>query len=233
MLGILYDNRLLLRYDNVGYSNSHACNARIMIAEVLDVIYDNSRLCCAEMIEAVRNELTQLLLVHADTEAPLACLLIAIEISYLRRQDLIEYHAAERGLDETIFADPGLYLSLQCQLMLLVHQESFVYAGDDLALTDSSWTQYRKVIGAQHHILCRDYDRLAILWCKDMICCKHQNARLSLCLYRKRQMDCHLVTVEVCVVRGAGQRMKLQCTTLCKDRLKRLNAQTMQRRCAV
>ena len=46
-------------------------------------------------------------------------------------------------------------------------------------------------------------------------------------------MHGHLVAVEVRVVRGADERMQLQCAAFHQHRLKRLNAQAVQRRRAV
>ena len=46
-------------------------------------------------------------------------------------------------------------------------------------------------------------------------------------------MDSHLVTIEVRIKCSTNQRMKLDCLTFNKDRLKRLDTQTMQCRCAV
>ena len=47
------------------------------------------------------------------------------------------------------------------------------------------------------------------------------------------KMDGHLVAVEVGVVRRADQRMQMDRLTLDQHRLEGLNAQTMERRCAV
>ena len=46
-------------------------------------------------------------------------------------------------------------------------------------------------------------------------------------------MNSHLVTVEVRVECGTNKRMELDCLTFYKDRLKRLDTQTMQCRCTV
>jgi hypothetical protein len=43
----------------------------------------------------------------------------------------------------------------------------------------------------------------------------------------------HLVSVEVRVVRGADERMQLQRAAFDQNRLKRLDAESMQRWCAV
>ncbi len=46
-------------------------------------------------------------------------------------------------------------------------------------------------------------------------------------------MNCHLVTIEVSVERGANQRVQLNSLTLNQLRLKRLNTETVQGRCTV
>ena len=50
---------------------------------------------------------------------------------------------------------------------------------------------------------------------------------------RKRKMDGHLVAVEVRVVRRADERMQVDRFAFDQDRLEGLNAETMERRCAV
>ena len=62
---------------------------------------------------------------------------------------------------------------------------------------------------------------------------KHQEPRLQLGLQRQRNVDGHLVAVEIGVESGAGQRMELNRFSFDQDRLKRLDAQTVERRRAV
>ena len=59
------------------------------------------------------------------------------------------------------------------------------------------------------------------------------NLRFGLCLYGQRDVHSHLVAVEVGVECGTNQRMQLNRASLYQNRLKRLNAQTVQRRCTV
>src|SRR5690606_14297356 len=79
----------------------------------------------------------------------------------------------------------------------------------------------------------RQGDRATIRGLEDVVGCKHQHASLSLSLYRKRQVHSHLVTVEVCVERGANERVELDCLTFNELRLEGLDAQAVQGRCAV
>ena len=128
------DVLLLLGHDDVGNRDRHARKTRVVIAEVLDVVDDDGRACGSEVVEAVCHELAELLLVHADAEAPLPRLLILVVIAQLLRQDLVEDHAPERSLDKAVSLDARLDLRLQRKLLMLVHQKSFLDARDDLAL---------------------------------------------------------------------------------------------------
>ena len=62
---------------------------------------------------------------------------------------------------------------------------------------------------------------------------QHQEAGLRLGLGRQRDVDRHLVAVEVGVISGTGQRMQLERAALDQDRLKGLDAEAVQGRRAV
>ena len=62
---------------------------------------------------------------------------------------------------------------------------------------------------------------------------EHQQTRLGLRLRRQRHVDGHLVAVEVGVEREADERVDLDRLALDEDRLEGLDAETVQRRCAV
>ena len=90
-----------------------------------------------------------------------------------------------------------------------------------------------QVVGAEDHILRRNRDGLAVLRTQQVVCREHQHTRFCLRLRRQRHVNCHLVAVEVGVERGAAQRMQLQGAAFDQHRLKRLNAEAVQRRRAV
>ena len=62
---------------------------------------------------------------------------------------------------------------------------------------------------------------------------EHQDASLGLSLDRQRQVNSHLVTVEVSVERGTDQRVNLDGLALDQLRLERLDTQTVQGGCTV
>jgi hypothetical protein len=68
---------------------------------------------------------------------------------------------------------------------------------------------------------------------QDIVGRKHQHARFELRFERERHVHGHLVAVEVGVERGANQRVQTNRLALDQHRIKRLNAEAVQRRSAV
>ena len=90
-----------------------------------------------------------------------------------------------------------------------------------------------QVVQANDHILRRHSYRTTVRRLQDVVRGEHQDACLSLSLGRERQVNRHLVAVEVSVERRAHERMQLNSLTLNQLRLERLNTQTVQGRCTV
>src|SRR5450830_950923 len=91
----------------------------------------------------------------------------------------------------------------------------------------------REVVEAEHDVLRRHDDRLAVRRVQDVVGRHHQHARFQLRFQRQRNVHGHLIAVKVGVERGANQRMQLDRLALDQYRLERLDAETMQRRRAV
>ena len=89
------------------------------------------------------------------------------------------------------------------------------------------------VVEAEHDVLRRDDDRLAVRGAEDVVGRHHQHARFHLRLDRQRHVDGHLVAVEVGVERRADERVQLDRLALDEHRLERLDAEAVQRRSAV
>ena len=90
-----------------------------------------------------------------------------------------------------------------------------------------------EVVGAQHHVLRRRRQRRAVRGGQDVVGRQHQDPGLGLSLRRQRQVDRHLVAVEVGVEGVAHQRVDLDGLALHQHRLERLDTQAVQRRRAV
>ena len=79
-----------------------------------------------------------------------------------------------------------------------------------------------------------DGDGLAVLTgFRRLLAASIRNARFRLRLGGQRNVDGHLVAVKVGVVGGTDERMQLESAAFDEHRLKRLDAQTVQRRRAV
>ena len=123
--------------------------------------------------------------------------------------------------------------SLQRDLAIEIGQLRFILGSEHAALALGVLINEGEVVAADNHVLRGGNDRLAVLGFHDVIGGQHQEARFSLRLNGEGNMDGHLVTVEVSVVRRADEGMKLDRFALDQDRLKGLNTQAVQRGGAV
>src|ERR1022692_4956799 len=92
---------------------------------------------------------------------------------------------------------------------------------------------FGQVVEAEHHVLCRHGDRLTRSGRKNVVRRQHEHAGFDLRFRRQRNVNRHLVAVEVGVERRADQRVNLDGLAFHQHRLKSLNAQAVQRRSAV
>ena len=85
-----------------------------------------------------------------------------------------------------------------------------------------------QVVQAEHHVLRGHDDRLAVGRAEDVVGGHHQRPGFQLRLDRQRDVDRHLVAVEVGVEGGADQRMQLNRLAFDQHRLERLDAEPVQ-----
>ena len=86
----------------------------------------------------------------------------------------------------------------------------------------------RDVVAPERNILRRVSNGLAAGRREDVVRGKHQGTCLKLCLNRKRDVDRHLVTIEVGVVSRANERVDADSLTLNEDRLEGLDRETVK-----
>ena len=109
----------------------------------------------------------------------------------------------------------------------------FLYVCERHALAERIHAIAGHVVEAEYDVLRRHDDRLTGRWRQDVVRRHHERTRLELGFQRERHVHGHLVAVEVGVVRGTDQRVELDGLALDEGRLERLDAETMQGRCAV
>src|SRR5215470_17044133 len=90
-----------------------------------------------------------------------------------------------------------------------------------------------QVIDSENHVLRWHGKRQTVRGRKNIARAEHQHGCFDLGLWRKRNVHGHLVAVKVRVKRGANQRMDANGFAFDQRRLKRLNAEAVQRRSAV
>jgi hypothetical protein len=91
----------------------------------------------------------------------------------------------------------------------------------------------RQIVEAEHDVLGRHDDRLAVGRAQDVVGRHHQDARLELRLERQRHVDGHLVAVKIGVEGGADERVQLDRLALDQHRLEGLDPEAVQGRGAV
>ena len=116
---------------------------------------------------------------------------------------------------------------------LIICHNSFLNIAESLTLARLTRLLKSQVIGTEDHILCRNGNRTSVRRLEEVVSGKHEESCFSLCLSRKRNVNSHLVTVEVSVESCTNERMKLNGTTLNKYRLKCLNTESVKCRCTV
>ena len=86
-----------------------------------------------------------------------------------------------------------------------------------------------QVVGTDDHVLRWRDERTTVGGAQHVVGRQHQDASLGLRLGRQRQVNSHLVTVEVGVERGAHQWVNLDGLALDQHWLEGLDAKTVQR----
>ena len=92
------------------------------------------------------------------------------------------------------------------------------------------FTRLRYIIEAEHHVLGRHGDRGSVGRVQYIVRTEHQQLGLKYGRISEREMDCHLVTVEIGVERRTCQRVQLDCLSFDKFRLEGLDSEPVKRR---
>ena len=109
----------------------------------------------------------------------------------------------------------------------------FVQRREDHAFAFLVWQRQRQVVTTHHGILRRAHNRPAVGWSKNVVRRKHQRVGFDLSFDRKRQVNRHLVAVEVRVESFTDQRVQVNRVTFNQDRLKRLDPHAVKRRSTI
>ena len=112
-------------------------------------------------------------------------------------------------------------------------QIDFVVSSEDHSLSALIRHFNGGVVTTHHDVLRRTHNRLTIRRSKDVIRTQHQGVCFDLCFDRQRQVNCHLVSVEVSVEALTNQRMQVNRVALHQGWLKCLNPHSVQGWCTI
>ena len=120
--------------------------------------------------------------------------------------------------------------ALERNLLVLHRQQGLLGGAEDPALPFLALLIQRQIVASQDHVLAGDGQRAAVGRRQDIIGREHQGLGLDLGLDGQRDMNGHLVAVEVGVEGRADQRMDLDGLALDEQRFESLDAQAVKRR---
>jgi hypothetical protein len=115
----------------------------------------------------------------------------------------------------------------------IVRHAHFFGRREDLPLTPRARPFFRQPITTQDHILRRHRDWLAVRRRENVIDGHHQDTRFDLRFDRQGHVNRHLVAVKVGVKCRADQWMQPDRLPFHQNRIERLDAETVQRRCTI
>ena len=115
-------------------------------------------------------------------------------------------------------------------LTFVISDQSFFRTIECQTFTLGTFSQLSNVIQTENHILCRHSNRGTIGRIQNIVSLKHQHLSFQNSFITQRQVNRHLVTVEVGVERCTCQRVQLDSLTFNHVRLECLDTQTVQSR---
>ena len=214
---------LVFGNDHVADRKGQAGNRRIFESQILEAVGQEHRGFIAANPVTVIDQVGQLLLVHQ--------LVDRVKTDFLG-QNLKKDNASGRRFFELRFNadfDPRM----QVNRSRVQRRAHFVRTGEDHAFALHILLGAGQIVNSQNDVLAGNDNRLAVGRGKDVVRGHHQNARFGLRLDGQRDVDGHLIAVKVRVEGRANQRVQADCFSFDQHRLKRLHAQTVQRRRAV
>ena len=227
---------------NVRNGNGQRTDGGVLVAKRLNRVQHQCALVLALRAEAHIDDVGQLLLADQLIDFQREHVIKAFTLleAKVLRQRIVENQAAKGGIDDfaALFAvefalNAHFNRALQGNLLQGIRHMRFVRIAEDAAGALAVGVFNRQVVAADNHVLRRRNNRLAVLRLQDVVVRQHQETGFRLCFQRQRDVNSHLVAVEVGVESGTSQRVQFNRLAVNQNRLERLNAQTVQRRRAV
>ena len=245
LFGVADQAGLLARHDHVVDADGDAGAGRVQEPERLHLIQHVDRDRQTVLQVAILNELREALLLEQ-----------AVDERHLIGQNVVEDDAADRrvhvllheldrlGVHQVLAVESlgqiddlaGVAQPDRRERLDLAHFErdqNVVDRSERAAFALGAGASFGQVVKTKHHVLRRHRDGRAVRGRQDVVRRQHQRRCFDLRFRRQRNVDGHLIAVEIGVERGAGQRVQLDRLAFDQHRLERLNAETMQRWSAI
>ncbi|RMO83569.1 hypothetical protein ALQ34_05340 [Pseudomonas syringae pv. maculicola] len=230
--GCVDDASFLIRDNEVVNADGDTRNGRIGKTGVHQLVSEDNGLFQTNHAVALVDQFGDRLFLHR---------LVDDVVGQAGRNHLEQQRTADSGVDDTgvldaatitvvdRFVDTNLDLGVQSRFAGAEYPVDFlqVRKHTTFALGVDRFTGH--VVQTQYNVLRRNDDWLTVGWRQDVVGRHHQCTRFELGFQRQRNVNSHLVTVEVGVVRGADQRVKLNSLTFDQNRFKCLDAKTVKR----
>ena len=188
------------------------------------------------------NDLTELIFGNHEVDLEIKLVgFIAFDKMQILRNRLIEDESAEGCFNNGAlfgavlkrFGASDANRRMKSELADGVCHHGFVEIAENFAFAGFAVLKKRQIIRTKHHILRRNGNGMAVDRLQQVIGREHKETGFALCFGGKRNMNRHLVAVEVGVERCTNERMQLDSASLDENRLESLNRQSVKRRCAV
>ena len=244
LLGIGQDAFLGGRRLEVVGGEREARSGRFAEAKVFHRVEQVDRLGAAEDLVAVGDDPLKLLLTEGE-----------VIVRHLGVQDIVEDHPADSRLEDhprrefllavtlqlLMGGEPKLDVGVDADLLLAEREEDLVGGRVNarldpvllLVLARFADAAHGDVVRPHDDVLGRADDRVAVGGAEDVVGRHHQRHRLDLRLDREREVDGHLVAVEVGVEAFADERVNPDRVPFDEHRLKRLDPHPVQGRSTV
>ena len=200
-----------------------------VVPEVLDIIEELCRDSHTADLDHAADDVTQALLTEDF-----------VDVAHFLRYVLVDEQTTHRGVDHMMdgfaildIVDVDLDRSVEVDLTFVISDGSFLDTVEGVAVTLSTGTELGDVVQTEHHVLRRNGDRRTIGRVENIVRSEHKHLRFENSFVAEREVDSHLVTVEVRVEGGTGQRMELNSLTLDHLRLEGLDTETVKCRSTV
>ena len=197
-----------------------------VVTEVLDVVKELGRTRDTAFLNDFRYDCTQRFL-GKDL----------VDVTYFLGNILVDEHTSYGGVFNQMFDGIAVFVdvvnndrnrSVESHAAFVVGDLSLFGTVEFQSFAEVTLAKLGYVVETKHHVLRRHRDRSAVGRVKDVVRAEHEELCLENGLIAERQVDCHLVTVEVGVECSTCERVELDGLSFDHLGLECLDAETVK-----